>query len=168
MEEAGATNHLAKRGWIKVYRTEESFQKTAFEREMLDKHGVRYAVLEPADLSELEPNLEPIYAKGLHILDTASVDDPGALCRAYAALFEELGGKVEIGAAVKIGETTQGATVHLENGQALTADHLVVALGPWSAQMLETAGVSLARFRGTWIPSALSRGRECGAEPAHQ
>lgn len=146
MEEAGATSHLAKRGWIKVYRSEASFEKTAFEREMLDHYGVRYAVLEPKDLAELEPNLEPIYVKGLHILDTASVDDPGALCAAYAALFEKLGGKIEIGAAKSIGEAGDGATVQLDDGRALAAEHIVVALGPWSGGLLETAGVNLPAF----------------------
>lgn len=146
MEEAGATQHLAKRGWIKVYRSEESFRKTAFEREMLDKYGVRYAVLEPADLAELEPNLAPIYAKGLHILDTASVDDPGALCAAYADLFRKLGGTVKIGAAKAIRENNDGATVDLENGETVTADHVVVALGPWSGAVLKTVGVSLPAF----------------------
>jgi len=146
MEEAGATSHLAKRGWIKTYRTEASFQKTAFEREMLDKYGVRYAVLEPEDLAKLEPNLAPIYAKGLHILDTASVDDPGALCAAYADLFKKLGGAIEIGAATSIGEDKNGATVQLADGRALFADHAVVALGPWSAGLLKTAGVTLPAF----------------------
>lgn len=146
MEEAGATGHMVRRGWIKVYRSEASFRKTAFEREMLDHYGVRYAVLEPKDLAELEPNLAPIYAKGLHILDTASVDDPGALCAAYAGLFASLGGKLEIGTAKTIAESRAGATITLDDGNTLSADHMVVAMGPWSAGLLKTAGVDLPAF----------------------
>jgi len=146
MQEAGATVHLTRAGWLKVYRTEAGFAATAFERDVMDELGVAYRVLDAEEIAALEPNLQPIYVRGVHILDTASVDDPGGVCRAYAALFEKLGGLVHKGEAVRLEDGGGAAGVRLRDGNALQADAVVVALGPWSGEVLKSVGVALPLF----------------------
>ena len=146
MNEAGATQHLTKSGWLKLYRTEAGFESAAFEREMMDELGVRYTVLDAAGLAALEPNLEPIYVRAVHILDTASVDDPGRVCRAYAGLLERLGGTIRQASVASLSDAEDGASVTLDVGETLDTDAVVVALGPWSAEILKTVGVSMPLF----------------------
>ena len=94
----------------------------------------------------LEPSLAPIYARGIHVTGTASIDDPGALCRAYADLFTGLGGVLEQGSAASLAEAGDKAAVHLADGQKMEADAVVVAMGPWSAEILKTVGARIPLF----------------------
>ncbi len=146
MKEAGATAHLTKAGWLKLYRTEEGFAGSAFEREVMDELGVAYRVLDAAEIAALEPNLQPIYARGVHILGTASVDDPAAVCRAYAALFENRGGDFIRGEVSRLEDDGGTARVALNDGAILEADAAVVAMGPWSAEILKSVGVAIPLF----------------------
>ena len=147
MEEAGATAHLTKSGWLKVYRSEESFQNTRFEREQMDRFGIEYTVLDAAGIAELEPNLRPIYVRGIHVLGTANVDDPGAVCKAYANLFNKLGGVFEARSATSLKEGSDGVRISFQEGADITVDSVVVAMGAWSSKILETVGVKMPLFR---------------------
>ena len=70
---------------------------------------------------------------------TASVDSPGAVVKAYARMFAGSGGEIrqsEIKAIVPDGD---GWRVMLADGE-IRARHVVVALGPWSADLLRPLG----------------------------
>jgi len=91
----------------------------------------------------------PVYKVGLLHTETASVDSPGAVVKAYARMFTEAGGVVrqaDIKAILPDGERWR---VALANGE-MPARHVVVALGPWSADILRPLGyrVPLAFERG--------------------
>jgi D-amino-acid dehydrogenase len=80
---------------------------------------------------------------------TASVDSPGAVVKAYAQMFAGSGGQIrrtEIRSIVPDGD---GWRVVLADGEMRTR-HVVVALGPWSADLLRPLGyrVPLATERG--------------------
>ena len=146
MEEAGATVRLTKAGWLKLFRTRQGFDGSAFDRSVMDDLGVDYALLDDDDIASLEPSLEPVYQRGIHVLGTASVDDPGAVCQAYARLFESMGGTVLEREAIGLSESAERAEVLLTDGETVSADAAVVAMGPWSAEILKTAGVRVPLF----------------------
>jgi D-amino-acid dehydrogenase len=149
MQEAGATRHLRKDGWLKVYRADETFAATARERELADKLGLRHQVISGEQARALEPSLSPVFRHAVHWPDAASVSNPLAVTKAYAARFAALGGVIVNGDARTLHRT--GADWRLDTQQGpIDARDVVVALGPWAPDLLEPLGIKL--------PLAVKRG----------
>jgi D-amino-acid dehydrogenase len=155
---AGAAQRIRETGWLKAWRS-DAVAAAKKEQAFLAEYGIASRLLDRQAISALEPNILPVYKVGLLHTQTASVDSPGAVVKAYARMFAGSGGEIvqsEIRAIVPDGE---GWRVTLANG-AISARHVVVALGPWSADLLRPLG-----YR---VPLAFERGyhREFKPNPA--
>ena len=93
--EAGVAHRLRDSGWLFLYRSEKAFAGSDLARATYERFQIATETLDGRQLSELEPSLSPIFPKALWIKDTASVDSPGAVVEAYAALFAARGGTIE-------------------------------------------------------------------------
>ena len=143
---AGDSGLLRRDGWLQLFRTEGGFEASAGVRALWYRHGVRFRILDRDGLRELEPHLGPVFRRGIWLEDIASVASPGDVCRRLAERFTAEGGtllrKEVRSVAVMDGE----ARVGLDDGE-LVADETVVALGPWSAEMLVPLGYRLPVIR---------------------
>jgi D-amino-acid dehydrogenase len=147
--EAGAERLLRKEGWIKLYRTDAALAATARERELAQKYGLRSRVLDVAATQALEPALAPVFRQAVHWPDAASITNPLALTRAYAARFSALGGIVLDGDVRSLDR--DGSTWRIGTQQGtLEAGEVVIALGPWAPDLLKPLGIDL--------PLAVKRG----------
>jgi D-amino-acid dehydrogenase len=77
------------------------------------------------------------------------VDSPGNVTKAYAKMLAGAGGEIRRAEIKLIAQDNDGWRVVLSDGE-LRARHVVVALGPWSAELLRPLGygVPLATERG--------------------
>jgi len=141
MREADVLHRLRTDGWLFLYRNEASFLGSALARATFDKFSVDTQVLSKDELRGLEPGLRPIFHSALWIKDAQSVDDPGKVVAAYARQFVCAGGTFERMDVRAIRQGPDGWQVIDASGTSLTADKLVVALGPWSRGLLETIGM---------------------------
>ncbi len=149
MAEAGAAHLMRKTGWLKLYRRDSSFAATARERDIAEHFGIPIRVLDPEAVRTLEPALAPVFRHALNWEGAASISDPLALTRGYAARFAALGG---------ITLTGDARTLHREGTRwradaaegPVEASEAVVALGPWSPDLLGAIGIHL--------PMAVKRG----------
>jgi D-amino-acid dehydrogenase len=99
----------------------------------------------------MEPALAPIFHRALWIQGSYSVDDPHAVVAAYADLFLQAGGTLKRMTATGVRRDGQRWTVQgAQDSESLSADQVVVALGPWSKALLKTTGIDL--------PMAFERG----------
>jgi len=100
-------------------------------------------------ISALEPNILPVYSVGLLHTETASVDSPGNVVKAYAWMLAGAGGEIRRAEIKSIAPDGRDWRVTLSDGE-LRAHNVVVALGPWSADLLRQLGyrVPLASERG--------------------
>src|SRR5271168_2484854 len=90
---AGAPQRIRETGWLKAWRsdaTEAAKQEQAF----LAEFGIESQLLDRQAISALEPNILPVYTTGLLHTQTASVDSPGNVVKAYAQMLRGLGGEV--------------------------------------------------------------------------
>jgi len=149
MLESGATHYLRKTGWLKVYRGEKSFAALAPEFELATKFGLPLLSLDTAKAQLLEPSLNPVFAHAVFWPEAASVSNPLGVTRAYAARFTALGGVILSGDARSLHRTGNRWRVETAEG-ALDSAECVVALGPWSADLLATLGLN--------FPLAVKRG----------
>ena len=142
IEAAGVSHLLERDGWVRVFRTERGFEAFRFELDQLRRFGVVTEVVDPGGLAELEPNLKPIFARGVWYPQNAAVRDPGGVCQAFAELFQREGGRVRRGQVRALRRTGDTWRVELD-GDALEAERLVLAMGAWSADLLRPLGVHL-------------------------
>lgn len=147
--EAGAERLLRRTGWLKLYRLEETFTATMFERRAAEDFGVTFRLLDVDGARALEPALAPIFRRAIFWDQVASVSDPLALTRAYVERFVALGGRVLKGDALTLRRGPQTCRVETAEGR-VEAGHAVAALGPWTNDLL-------ANFR-LRLPLAVKRG----------
>jgi len=145
---AEAGQRIRETGWLKVWRS-DALDRAKAEQAFLAEFGIASEVLDRQAISALEPNIVPVYKVGLLHSQTASVDSPGEVVKAYARMLAGAGGQIrqsDIKAVVPDGD---GWRVVLGDGE-ISARHVVVALGPWSPDLLRPLG-----YR---VPMAFERG----------
>jgi len=149
MAEAGAERYLRKDGWIKVYRSEAAFAETARDRELAGTYGLPFQALDVEGAQALEPALAPVFRRAIHWIGAASVSNPLAVTRAFAARFAALGGIVLTGDVRSLRREGSGWRIDTPEG-VLDTPAPVVALGPWAPDLLKPLGIDL--------PLAVKRG----------
>ena len=140
VQEAGVGHRLRETGWIKVWRSETGGAEAQADQALFQAYGIESEVLDRQALSGLEPDLTPIFPAALWIKSAASVDNPGAVVQAYADLFARQGGAIRKAEVSGLQRQTSGWRIQTSDGE-LAADIVVVALGPWSADLLRLLGI---------------------------
>ena len=147
--EAGAAQHLSRRGWLKLYRTDSAFAAQAPELELAARFGISNVPLDRDGALALEPALSGEFRHAVHWSGAVSVDNPLALTRAYAARFAALGGLALTGDARTLHRSNPYWRVETASGPVDAGD-VVIALGPWTPDVLSPLGIKL--------PLAVKRG----------
>jgi D-amino-acid dehydrogenase len=141
LEPAGVMGLVHRTGYLRVYRSAEALD-TALAKDAADReaYGVNFRALDRAAVAALEPHLRAgAIAGGVLMPDPASVADPGAVVKAYAALFEQRGGKIVRGEARTLTEAGEGWQVQTA-GDVASAPAAVIALGPWADDLFRALG----------------------------
>jgi len=149
LAEAGAERYLRKTGWLKLYRSDRAFDALKREFALAQEFGMPLHALDPDGARELEPSLAPVFRHAVFWPLAASVADPLAVTKAYAARFAALGGVVVRGNARSLHRANACWRVETAEGP-LDAAQAVVALGPFAPDVLSPLGITL--------PLAVKRG----------
>lgn len=147
--DSSAQHYFRSTGWIRLYRSEASFKDVERELHYARIFGAAYDILEPSELNELEPHLRPLCHKAVFWKDSESVSSPGGVTKAYADSFVAKGGALHRGDALSLRREGDGWAVETDTGTVGASD-VVVALGPWSMDLLKLFGYQL--------PLAVKRG----------
>lgn len=148
--EAGASDLLRRAGWIRLYRTAAKLDTAlADAQRWRQEFGVDYRALDAQALRQVEPDLRPVLAGGIHWTQPTTVSDPQALAAAYLRRFAALGGRFVRGDAATLQAAGGQWRIDGEDGPIEAAD-AVIALGPWSDTVTRRLGYAL--------PLAVKRG----------
>ena len=142
----GDSSLLRRDGWLQLFRTEPGFEASAGIRSLWYRHGVRFRILDRDALRELEPHLGPVFQRAIWLRDIASVADPAEVCRTLAERYATEGGDVLRAEVRGLEATGQGVGIRLDD-RMLDVDEAVVALGPWSTDLLASLGYRLPVIR---------------------
>lgn len=140
--ESGAERYWRKDGWLKIYRSDRTFDALARELDLAAQFGIPHQKLDVDGARALEPALAPVFRHAVHWPQAASVTNPLALTQAYAARFAALGGIAFNGDARSLHRSGAYWRVETDEGP-LDARDAVVALGPWAPDVLEPLGLRL-------------------------
>jgi D-amino-acid dehydrogenase len=142
LAEAGASQYLRKNGWLKLYRSERALAAQNGQFALAQEFGIPFRVLDSEAASELEPSLAPVFHRAVLWEGVASVTDPLAVTRAYAARFAALGGLTLSADAQSLHRAAGRWRLDTAQGP-VDADDAVVALGPFAPDVLGRLGIKL-------------------------
>lgn len=139
VEAAGAQHLIRQTGWLKFTRNPEKMEKYLKDLETVKPYGVKAEVVDAKGFALKEPHITAPVVGAVHYTDPANVTDPQELSRAYLRLFEQRGGVFVKGDARSMDPSGDGWRVDTVQG-AVTGREIVLALGPWSAEIAGTLG----------------------------
>src|SRR5229473_5838930 len=90
---ADAAARIRETGWLKAWRS-DTVAAAKQEQALLAEYGIESRLLDRQAISALEPSILPVYKVGLLHTQTASVDSPGNVVKAYANMLAGSGGEV--------------------------------------------------------------------------
>ncbi len=138
--ETGVAYEGRQQGTLQVFRTQDQLDGAAKDISVLEEAGVPYQLLSREELAASEPALAAVSHKltgGLR-LPNDETGDCQLFTERLAAMAEALGVKFlynrSINNLMTQGDAVTGAVV---DGEPMTADLVVVALGSWSTQLVK-------------------------------
>ena len=147
---SGADNLVRRDGFRVLHRDQAKLDAEVAAAEALRAaYGVKFATLTARELRQAEPALAEGGVGGLHWQEPWTASDPGALVSAYADLFTRSGGSLVRGDAQSLRQNGNGWSVTTDTGP-IEAEAVVVALGPWSPELLKRFAyhIPMVRKRG--------------------
>jgi D-hydroxyproline dehydrogenase subunit beta len=142
-EQLGGQARIRRKGALIVHPEEATWVVEHRRVERLQAAGVDARILEPEEVRALEPELRGHIFGATHVPGDLQCD-PRAITRALAYEAERLGAAVVTGTAVEeiIVEHAAAAGVRTAE-EDLRAGAVVLAAGPWSRPLAESAGLRL-------------------------
>jgi D-amino-acid dehydrogenase len=157
IDAAGLQPLLNSGGGLKLYRHRRTFARDRLERELLQQCGVRHTLLDADEVRQLEPDLNRIFAQGVLIDESISIRNPEKLCKAYAQMLVDAGGRIVRAAVREIRPTGDGWKLVTDRGPE-SAERLVVCMGAWTPEIIGPLGYA--------NPLAIERGYHTIVAPA--
>jgi D-amino-acid dehydrogenase len=142
MADAGAGGYLRRDGWLKLYRSDAAFAALGSELELAAEFGIACRPLDPDGARALEPHLGQVFRHAVHWPGAASVSNPLAVTKAYAARLAKRGGVILTGNARSLHRADGHWRIETAEGP-LDAPEVVLALGPFAPELLAPLGIRL-------------------------
>ena len=143
LSETDSRDLVAKNGALKVFKSEESFAASSFERELLTRNDCRFEVLNEDELRQLEPALAPIFRRAIFMPDSGTALNPGKMVARFAEHFVRQGGEIVRGHANDIRFTDGRPRTVATSAGDFDADTIVLAAGAWSRDLARQLGAPL-------------------------
>ncbi len=149
IKKTNSNNIISKPGWLKLFKTSESYKKYSLELEVLNKHKAKYTTLNTTQIEKQFPDLEVKFFKGILFKNSIRVKSPLNLSKKYFNYFIESGGKF-VQESCKDLQYIEDKWVIFSNKNKSYFDQVIVSTGPWSKNILSNLGYN--------IPLAWERG----------
>ena len=161
LHQSKATDLLRDQGWLRLYRTKQSFDSTKQEQENFKNHDVPYEILNSKQISDLEPDIYKKYERGILLNGSPSVTNPQRVCHLYFEQYLSMGGQFFSGRITSIMPKNNTWKIIPDSGADTSLptqfDHVVVAMGAHTPEILKPLGIK--------IPMAIERGYHLAYKP---
>lgn len=147
---AGCSDLIHPSGYLAVYETESAWRSDALAWALRRDRGVRLDLLDASAIRELDPDLAPIYPRGVLLPEQGHVANPLWLTQRLFTHFTAAGGRFERLQVDDFELGPRGPRALLGQGRRLPVQGLVLAAGVQSAR--------LAARLGTRVPLESQRG----------
>jgi D-amino-acid dehydrogenase len=139
-KESNASGLIDRNGSMYLYSSEQSFTNARADIELRRRSGIPVQELSHADISDLEPNLNPIYHRGLLFNDGYHIRNPLQLLKNMGDSVKAKGGQILRGKVLAINRVGSNEfSIATDNGN-LRGNKVVVAAGAWSKKLASQIG----------------------------
>jgi D-amino-acid dehydrogenase len=148
-QELGASFELSHKGILMMYKTEATAKEEIHLGQTARNLGLDVVALSKEEVQALEPNVELDVIGAVHYRCDGHLY-PQALMAALIDTVTKQGVTIIKNQKV-VGFTQQNGaitTTHLENGQTLSADKVVVTGGAWMGELAKKTGVTIPMMPG--------------------
>ena len=149
IEKTNSKNNISKPGWLKLFKTINSYKKYYLELDILNKNKAEYNILDTKQIKKQFPDLKENFFKGVLFKNSLRVKSPLTLSKKYFDYFRKSGGRF-VQEKCKDLKYKEGQWAINFNKQNFNFDEVVIATGPWSKKLLSNFGydIPLAWERG--------------------
>lgn len=145
-------------GALYLYDTRSQYVAAQKSWQVRRQHGIEHECYEGPELHQFQPGLAPDTYAGIYSPNFQLVSNPNDFCLAIHQYLQKNSVETIYAKVVKLKQKGDRVEIALQGSDAITADKVIVAAGPWSGQLSETLGdkVPLIGERGynTTLPKA--------------
>ena len=131
-------------GQVQVWEGEGDTANAAVERQVRERHGIRAETLTADDLRQMFPGIAREVTRGLLVPGNGFTVSPQRSVQTLGELFRQEGGVLINERAMKLIPAEDGGWMVMTNVANRSAEHVVVAAGAWSRQLLDPLGIKVA------------------------
>ncbi len=128
-------------GQVSVWEGDDASPTEAIEQQIRDRHGIAAQQLNADELRQMFPGLARDITRGLFVPGNGYTVSPQRIVHSLAEMFRAAGGSIIAERAMKLIPNEGGGWLAMTNIANRYADHVVVAAGAWSAQLLTPLGI---------------------------
>jgi len=135
IEYCDAESLLSRQGCMYLYRDETEYKNGQAANRVRRDHGFEFIEVDAGGIRELEPELKPIFAKGLLFEKATQVINPQSLTSRYFETFLQNGGKFLSQKVSAIGQESDRLSIQFDDAETCQVDRVVIAAGAFSKQI---------------------------------
>ena len=131
-------------GQVQVWEGDAEAANSGVERQVRDRHGIKSEALTADDLRQMFPGISRDVTRGLLVPGNGHTVSPQRSVNTLGELFRKEGGTLINERAMKLIPREGGGWMVMTNVANRSAEHVVVAMGAWSRQLLDPLGIKVA------------------------
>lgn len=131
-------------GQVQVWEGSADTANAGVDSQIRERHGIRAETLTGDDLRQMFPGISRDVTRGLLVPGNGHTLSPQRSVRSLADLFQREGGTLVHERAMKLIPRDGGGWTIMTNLANRSSDHVVVAAGAWSRQLLDPLGIKVA------------------------
>lgn len=142
-QDTPAANFIGDENYCFGYATQAAYEADAYGWEKRKAAGIDFEVVTGAEHTADDPAFGAAFETVVRCKNHGRISDPGAYVKALADHFVDQGGVLQI-CDVRDVDVTDGVITGLHTSEgAMSADHIVFAMGPWSRAIAHKLGVKV-------------------------
>ena len=131
-------------GQVQVWEGDGETANSGVERQVRERHGIKSEPLSADDLRQMFPGISREVTRGLLVPGNGHTVSPQRSVVTLGELFRKEGGVLINERAMKLIPREGGGWMVMTNLANRSSDHVVVAMGAWSRQLLDPLGIKVA------------------------
>ena len=128
-------------GQVQVWEGNADSASAGVERQVRERHGIRADELTADDLRQMFPGIARDITRGLLVPGNGFTVSPQRSVQTLGELFRQEGGTLINERAMKLIPVEGGGWMVMTNVANRTTEHVVIAGGAWSRQLLDPLGI---------------------------
>lgn len=135
---ARMSHFLNEAGALYLYESQDSYQNSQHHFDLFQQEGFKVDDLSRADMTDLEPDLAPIFHRGYYLPQWGTVKNPHKALLGMLDCAYEYGTKFFCETINDIQSSGSQTTVNTLNGTQYSFDQVIVTAGIWSKHITQS------------------------------